>query len=115
MLKYHRKYSADLTVGVRQYELDVPYGVLECAGPYVSQLKEKPSYRFLVNAGIYLLAPSTIEYIPKDQKFDMIDLIECLIEDERVVVGFPIVEYWLDIGQHDDYEQAQEDIKRGKI
>ena len=115
MLKYHRKHKADLTVGVRQYDLEVPYGVLECEGPYVRGLKEKPKYHFLVNAGIYLLAPSVYQYIPAGERFDMTDLIERLLEDERLVASFPIVEYWLDIGEPSDYQQAQEDLRNGKV
>lgn len=115
MLKYHSKHKADLTVGVRQYAFDVPYGVLECDGPFVKQLKEKPKYNFLVNAGIYLLEPSVHPYIPNDQRFDMTDLIAKLLEDGCTVVSFPIVEYWLDIGQPVDYKQAQEDAENGKL
>jgi len=111
LLAYHRKHNADLTVGVRRYDLQVPYGVLECEGPYVRHLREKPQLDFLVNAGIYLLEPSVHRYIPNGQRFDMTDLIQRLLEDGRSVVSFPIVEYWLDIGQHMDYEQAQEDIR----
>lgn len=115
MLKYHQKHHADLTVGVRQYDLEVPYGVLECEGSYVRGLKEKPKYNFLVNAGIYLLEPTVYEYIPSGQRFDMTDLIERIIGDERIVVSFPIVEYWLDIGEPADYQQAQEDVRNGKV
>lgn len=114
MLAYHRKHGADLTVGVRQYDLQVPYGVLECDGPRVRQVREKPTLQFLVNAGIYLLEPSVHQYIPSGQRFDMTDLIQRLLENERPVMSFPIVEYWLDIGQHDDYEQAQKDIDDGR-
>lgn len=115
MLKYHHKYKADLTVGVRQFAFDVPYGVIECDGPYVRELKEKPKYNFLVNAGVYLLEPSVHPYIPGDQRFDMTDLIEGLLKDNRTVVSFPIVEYWLDIGQPMDYQKAQEDAENGKL
>ena len=115
MLKYHRKHKADLTVGVRQYDLEVPYGVLQCEGAYVRGLQEKPKYNFLVNAGIYLLEPSVYDYIPNGQRFDMTDLIERLLEDGRAVVSFPIVEYWLDIGEPADYKQAQEDVRNGKV
>lgn len=115
MLSYHREHKADLTVGVRQYDLEVPYGVVECEGSQVRQLREKPRYSFLVNAGIYLLEPSVHRYIPNGQRFDMTDLIEKLLEDEGTVVSFPVVEYWLDIGEPVDYEQAQEDVRNGKI
>jgi dTDP-glucose pyrophosphorylase len=115
MLSYHREHDADLTVGVRQYDLEVPYGVVECEGPQVRRLREKPRYNFLVNAGIYLLEPLVHRYIPNGQRFDMTDLIEKLIKVGRMVVSFPIVEYWLDIGEPVDYEQAQEDVRNGRV
>ena len=111
MLAFHREHNADLTVGVRRYDFQIPYGVVESEGVFVKGLQEKPSMKFLVNAGIYLLEPSAINSIPRNQHFDMTDLIDLLIASDRPVVSFPIVEYWLDIGQHADYEQAQEDIK----
>ena len=113
MLDYHREHGADLTVAVRRYDWQMPYGVIECEGPRVRQVREKPLFGFLVNAGIYLLEPSVHHYIPKG-RFDMTDLIKRLLKDERPVVSFPIIEYWLDIGQHRDYEQAQEDVKNGE-
>ena len=115
MLAYHQEHKADLTVAVHKYDLKVPYGVIESDGAFVRELVEKPSLSFFVNAGIYLLEPSVHRYIPKGQRFDMTDLIQRLIEDGRPVVSFPIVEYWLDIGQPGDYEQAQEDVQNDKI
>lgn len=115
MLAYHRESEADLTVAARQYEVRVPYGVLECEGNKVRQVREKPVYNYFVNAGIYLLQPDVSHYIPNGERFDMTDLIETLISDGRTVVTFPITEYWLDIGQHADYEQAQEDMKSGRF
>lgn len=113
MLNFHHKQDADLTVGVRQYEMEVPYGVLECDGPHVVQLSEKPRHNFLVNAGIYLLESSVHRYIPTGKHFNMTDLIGLLIDKGRTVVSFPILEYWLDVGQHADYMQAQKDIIDG--
>jgi dTDP-glucose pyrophosphorylase/CBS domain-containing protein len=111
MLLYHQEYRADLTVGVRQYEMQVPYGVIECDDYRVQGVQEKPLLRFFVNAGIYLLSPSVYAYIPNGERFDMTDLIQRLLDEGRTVVSFPILEYWLDIGQHTDYEQAQVDMK----
>jgi dTDP-glucose pyrophosphorylase/CBS domain-containing protein len=123
MLAYHREHGADMTVGVRRYDLQVPYGVVESDGLYVRHLTEKPLLSFFVNAGIYLLEPSVYQYIPPGrdgqggQRFNMTDLIQRLLDEGRPVVSFPIVEYWLDIGQHADYAQAQEDAltRRGEV
>jgi dTDP-glucose pyrophosphorylase/CBS domain-containing protein len=115
MLSFHQENHADMTVAVRQFELEVPYGVVETDGVRVKSLKEKPLMKFFVNAGIYLLEPTVYQFIPNGERFNMTDLIQWLIHANRVVVSFPIREYWLDIGQHADYLKAQEDIKNGLV
>ena len=115
MLAYHREHQADLTVAVRYYDLEVPYGVVECEGHIVRRLREKPSMGFFINAGIYLLEPTAYRFIPNAQRFDMTDLIQRLLDAGRPVVSFPVREYWLDIGRHADYAQAQEHVKQGDI
>jgi len=115
MFDFHREYRADMTVAVRKYEFQVPYGVVETEGVEISRLVEKPSLGFFINAGIYLLEPIAHHYIPNGRRFDMTDLIKCLLADGRRVVSFPIREYWIDIGQHTDYEQAQDDLRNGRI
>ena len=115
MLNYHQEHGADITVGVRKYDLQVPYGVVECEDQRVSRLREKPSLSFFVNAGIYMLEPRVNQYIPNGEHYDMTDLIDRLIQKGRPVVSFPIVEYWLDIGKPSDYARAQEDVKNGGI
>jgi len=115
MLSYHQEHKADLTVAVRKYDLKVPYGVIENKGAFVQKLVEKPSLSFFVNAGIYLLEPSVYRYVPNGQHFDMTDLIQRLLEAKRPVASFPIVEYWLDIGQPADYDQAEKDIQNGSF
>lgn len=114
MLAYHRESCADLTMAVRQYDLQVPYGVVECEGPSVRRMTEKPCLKFFVNAGIYLLEPVVHRYIPNGERFDMTDLIQRLLDEGRQVVSFPVREYWLDIGLPDDYLKAQEDVTRWK-
>ncbi len=107
MLAFHRGHQADLTVAVRQYDVQVPFGVVECNGELVRCLTEKPVLNFFVNGGMYLIEPSVFEHFPSGERFDMTDLIQRLIERGRKVVSFPVREYWLDIGQPADYEQAQ--------
>ena len=115
MLRHHREHEAWLTVGVCRYDFQVPYGVMECEGPDILGVAEKPKMQLLVNAGIYLLEPQVRQYIPAGRVFDMTDLIQSLIRAERKVVGFPIVEYWLDVGKPSDYKRAQEDVRLGRI
>jgi dTDP-glucose pyrophosphorylase len=112
MVRYHREHEAEMTVAVRHYEVKVPYGVIDCDGPMVRGVNEKPAIGFFVNAGIYLLEPGVYRYLPNGQRFDMTDLIRRVVEATGVVVSFPVREYWLDIGQPEDYEQAQAEVKR---
>jgi dTDP-glucose pyrophosphorylase len=115
MLRFHRKHAATLTVGVRTYEVEVPFGVVECDDARVTDLTEKPRLRLLVNAGIYLLEPGAWDFIPGGQRFDMTDLIRRLLDEGQVVVGYPIIEYWQDVGRHEDYTRAQEDVRDGRF
>lgn len=115
MLAYHREHRADLTVVVSRYALQVPYGVVQCEGASVIRLTEKPLLNFFVNAGIYLLEPIVHRYIPAGQRLDMTEVIQRILEEKRLVVAFPVREYWLDIGQIQDYERAQRDVGMGKV
>jgi NDP-sugar pyrophosphorylase family protein len=115
MYAYHQEQSAALTVAVRKYEFTVPYGVVESEDGFVTRLVEKPSLGFFVNAGIYLLEPEAFARIPKQQHINMTEIIDLLVVEGKRVASFPIHEYWLDIGQHADYQKAQEDMKRGKV
>jgi len=107
MLSYHQDQNADFTVAVQGYDIEVPYGVIECTDTMVESFSEKPAMRFLVNAGIYLLEPSVFSMIPKNIYFDMTTLIKSLLDTKRRVAAFPIREYWLDIGEYSSYVEAQ--------
>ena len=113
MLNFHRKHHALLTVGVRRYDVEVPFGVVELDEVRVNHIREKPSFNFFINAGAYLLEPEVCDFISSGRRFDMTELIQRLIEAGKVVVSFPIMEYWLDIGHHEDYAKAQEDVRNG--
>lgn len=112
MFDFHVEHEADMTVGVRRYEFQVPYGVIECDGYRICGLQEKPLHQFFVNAGIYLLQPSMLAHIPTDRPYDGTDLIKDLVLQHKNVVSFPIIEYWIDIGQHDDYKKANSDYSK---
>jgi dTDP-glucose pyrophosphorylase/CBS domain-containing protein len=115
MHSFHREHEADLTVGVRQYEFCVPYGVINTDGVAVTGISEKPVLRQFINAGIYLLDPSVCRLIPNGQRYDIPELIQRLVADNRRVVSFPIREYWLDIGKAEHYDQAQADVAAGRF
>jgi dTDP-glucose pyrophosphorylase len=114
MLAFHRMHGADATVAVRRYEVRVPYGVVECEDGVVHEVREKPSLHLLINAGMYLLEPSVRAYIPAGQCFHMPQLLQRLLRDHRRVVSFPVLEYWVDIGQPPDYAIAQEMMRHAR-
>ncbi|MEI7832416.1 MAG: sugar phosphate nucleotidyltransferase, partial [bacterium] len=115
MLSFHQEHHAEMTVAVRAFEIEVPYGVFECDGPVIKAITEKPSLHFFVNAGIYILEPEVYRLIPRGRRYDMTDLIHDLLQEDLLVISFPIREYWQDIGQHADYEKAQDDLLQGRV
>lgn len=115
MLDFHREHQADMTVAVKRHEVTIPYGVVETNGVEVMGLLEKPVLRHFINAGIYLLNPGVCRHVPNGQSCDMPDVIRKLIAQGQRVISFPVREYWLDIGQTQDYEQAMSDVKNRKF
>ncbi len=114
MLNHHQKNNAAITVGVRWVDFEIPFGVVECTGINVAHLKEKPTYTYLVNAGVYIVDPRINSYIQQGQHIDMTDLIQCLLDNHEKVIQYPIVEYWMDIGQYHDYQKVQKDVLNRK-
>jgi dTDP-glucose pyrophosphorylase len=106
MLDFHVEYNSKATMCVREYDIEVPYGVVNVANENITSIEEKPIHRFFVNAGIYLLEPDCIDLIPDNEFYDMPTLFEELIATKEKVVSFPLQEYWLDIGRIADYERA---------
>jgi dTDP-glucose pyrophosphorylase/CBS domain-containing protein len=115
MFDFHRSNQADLTMAVRPFEIQVPYGVVETAGVAVTRVDEKPVIRSLINAGIYLLNGDVCRLVPAGGRFDMTDLIDRAIAERLRVISFPLREYWLDIGRREDYARAVSDVSNGRI
>ncbi len=106
LMEFHESHGAIGTMCVREYEYQVPFGVIETKGECLVSIKEKPKHKSYVNAGIYVLSPEALNYIPEGEFFDMPALFEKIIKEEKVATVFPIQEYWLDIGRMDDFEKA---------
>lgn len=103
---YHESHNAWATMAVREYEFQVPYGVVNIADSQITSINEKPTHKFYVSGGIYMIDPRALALIPDDQFFDMPSLFERMIDKGQRAVSFPIREYWLDIGRMSDYEKA---------
>lgn len=106
LLNYHQSHSAVATMCVREYDFQVPYGVVNLDGNMIKSIIEKPIHKFFVSAGIYMLSQDSLNLIPNDQYYDMPSLFEKLIEKNMLTISFPIHEYWLDIGRMNEYDQA---------
>jgi dTDP-glucose pyrophosphorylase/mRNA-degrading endonuclease RelE of RelBE toxin-antitoxin system len=104
------KQDADLAVLTIPYQVNIPYAVLETSDGKVKSLKEKPTYTYYSNGGIYLMKKKVLAFIPKDTFFNATDLMERLIENNLKVISFPFSGYWLDVGKHEDFEKANIDI-----
>jgi dTDP-glucose pyrophosphorylase len=107
--------NADMAVATIPYKVDIPYAVLETNHNLVVDFKEKPTYTYYSNAGIYLVKRSFIDLIPKNEFYNATDLMELLIKSNKKLISYPLLSYWLDIGKHGDYEKAQVDIKHIKF
>lgn len=112
LLDFHSFGNSTATMCVREYEYQVPYGVIQTKDSDITSIVEKPIQKFFVNAGIYVLSPSVFNDIPENEFFDMPTLFNILIEKQKKVSSFPIHEYWLDIGRMSDFEQAQSEYFR---
>ena len=107
MLDFHIEHNSTATMAVIEQEFQIPYGVIEIDDLKITNIKEKPMYKFYINGGIYLLNNETLDYIPKNKFFDMPTLFEKLIKNNKKILSFPIHEYWLDIGRIEEYKKAQ--------
>ncbi|PKI04622.1 alcohol dehydrogenase [Shewanella sp. 11B5] len=110
LLDFHNESEAHATMCVREYEYQIPYGVINGKGNTVVSMEEKPTQRFFVNAGIYVVSPEIIKQVSVNQVIDMPTLLDNKIQTGGKVLMFPLHEYWLDIGRLDDFNRAQADI-----
>lgn len=111
VLEFHHKNKATATMCVRDYEFQIPFGVINGEGNRIVSMVEKPVQRYFVNAGIYVISPALRKSVQKNQRLDMPTLLEQAIANNNDVLMFPIHEYWLDIGRIADYQRAQIDIR----
>ena len=108
LLNYHNEQQAKITVCGTRYEYQIPYGVIEYDGAEIKSISEKPLHRFYVNSGIYVIDPECINYISSLKKVDMNHFVEAVIANKERVIMYPLHEIWIDIGNRDQFLQAQE-------
>lgn len=109
LLHFHAEMEGYATMCIREYQTQVPYGVVEVDNHKLSAIREKPVQHFFVSAGIYVLNPSVLNFLPQNKRVDMPDLFRTILDTQAETAVFPIREYWIDIGRMDDYERANDD------
>ncbi len=110
LLIFHQEQEGLATMCVREYDFQVPYGVIETNGNQITSIIEKPVHNFFVNAGIYVLEPELVQKVNGFGYLDMPNLLEQQIEAGAQINSFPVHEYWLDIGRMEEYERAKRDV-----
>lgn len=106
LLNFHEENNSVATMCIREYEYQIPFGVIKTNGQKLTSILEKPSKKEYVNAGIYVLNSEVLKYIPNNDFFDIPELFNALLEKQQVASVFPLREYWMDIGRLTDFEQA---------
>ena len=110
LMQFHNETGAAATLGARQFEMQVPYGVIDAEGSRLRGIVEKPVHFYFVNAGVYVLSPEVFPALEQGAPLDMPELLSGLTDRGNIVSVFPIREYWLDIGRHEDLERARTEI-----
>jgi len=115
LINTHRKHGSVATVATYQRDVNIDFGVLE-RNPenQIIAFREKPTYHFDVNMGIYVFSKRILDYIPADTPLGFDQLINTLAAKNEIVYGYPHTGYWLDIGKPDDYARSIEEFERHK-
>ena len=112
MLKYHSEHQAFTTICVREHSVTVPFGVVEFDDHRLTAIREKPTHKYFINAGVYLLDPGVLDFIGQNEAVDMPTLIERTVAKGKSSVVFPLREYWIDVGRLDDLQRASDEFQR---
>lgn len=107
LLEFHNERHALGTMAVREYDFQVPYGVVRLEGDRILKIEEKPVQSFFVNAGIYALSPQALALVPKRSYLDMTTLFDRMAGKNMLTSAYPLREYWLDVGRMEEFERAQ--------
>ena len=103
LLNFHSESKSFATVCIRDHKLSVPFGVVEVKNNEIIKIQEKPDFNFYVNAGIYVLNPSLVDFIEPNKHTAMPDVIERARKAGHVVTIYPLHENWYDLGNEAEY------------
>lgn len=104
-------HDAEMSVAAIPYDVSIPFGILDLDGRNIKGLIEKPKYNYYANAGIYLIKRKVLDEIPENTFFNATDLVEKLISEGKGVIRYPLNGTWIDIGNPQEYQKANELVK----
>lgn len=108
---HFQQHEAEMSVAAVPYNVSIPYGILDLDGRIIKGLLEKPKYNYYANAGIYLIKRRALDEIPDGEFFNATDLVEKLISEGKKVIRYPLNGTWIDIGNPQEYQKAQDLVK----
>lgn len=107
LLHFHDYSKRAMTLCIREFNFQIPYGIVKFRGTELSKIQEKPGFNFFINSGIYVVSPEALSEVPSGCRFDMTQLVELVLKRGAGVGCFPLSEFWMDIGHLEDYQKAQ--------
>ena len=108
---HFQQHDAEMSVAAIPYNVAIPYGIFQLEGRNITGLVEKPKYIYYANAGIYLIKRRALDEIPANTMFHATDLIEKLINEGKRVIRYPLNGTWIDIGNPQEYQKANDFVK----
>lgn len=108
MIDFHESTGQAATLAVRPYFHSVPFGCVDLDGTKVVRFDEKPRLSRIINAGIYVLSPHTLDYVPANEEYTLPALLESCLRRDEEVRAFEIEEDWIDVGQREHLKHARE-------
>ena len=115
MWHYHRARGSIATLASYNRKVKIDLGVIDYDSEnFVTNYTEKPTYRYAVSSGIYIFKPAILDHLETGKRLDLPDLVLHLLSKNQKVSCYPYDGYWLDIGRHDDYQQAMEEFERNR-
>ena len=112
MYDYACEKDSLFVAGIKEIIMPYAFGNISFEGDLIKKIEEKPNIITYALAGIYIVKPKILQYIPKEQYYGIDTLLQFMLKHNMPVIKYNIEEYWIDIGRMDDYEKAQEDYKR---
>ena len=108
---HFQQHHAEMSVAAIPYNVAIPYGIFQLEGRNIKGLLEKPKYNYYANAGIYLIKRHVLNEIPRDTIFHATHLVEKLISEGKTVIRYPLNGTWIDIGNPQEYQKANDFVK----